>query len=115
MNVSKELVRGSLVPIVLKLLDERPMYGYEIVKLVNARTNGVLEWKEGTLYPTLHKLEADGLLKGEWRDAPSISGEESARQRKYYLITRSGRAELKERTGEWAAFSNAVGLLLNHP
>ncbi|MHC4718466.1 MAG: PadR family transcriptional regulator, partial [Planctomycetota bacterium] len=50
MDFSQDLVRGSIVPIVLALLHERAMYGYEIVKVVNARTNGRLEWKEGTLY-----------------------------------------------------------------
>jgi DNA-binding PadR family transcriptional regulator len=113
MSVSKELVRGSLGPIILRLLSERPMYGYEIVKLVDARTNGLLQWKEGTLYPALHRLEADGLIRGEWRTVATAAGNESDRQRKYYAITRSGKAALKEKTAEWSSFSAAVAMLLS--
>src|SRR3954451_20809913 len=69
MEFGQDLVKGSIVPIVLALLRERPMYGYEIVKLVNARSGGRLEWKEGTLYPTLHRLESDGLLRSQWAEA----------------------------------------------
>src|SRR5215218_4252111 len=107
MEFGQDLVKGSIVPIVLALLDERPMYGYEIVKLVNARSGGRLEWKEGTLYPTLHKLQADGLLKARWADAPAAGaassgeGEGGGRKRKYYSITGKGAAELKRRRGEW--------------
>ena len=63
MEFSKDLIRGNVVPIILALLKDRTMYGYEIVKVVNSRTDGRFEWKEGTLYPTLHRLEADGMLK----------------------------------------------------
>lgn len=107
MNVSNELVRGSVVPIVLSLLEERPRYGYEIVKVVNARTNGLLEWKEGTLYPTLHRLENQGLVRAKWQAA------ESGKQRKYYHLTRKGTGELARRREEWQQFSSAVtGLMI---
>ena len=113
MNFSKELVRGSLPPIILRLLDERPMYGYEIVKLVNSRSNGLLEWKEGTLYPALHRLESDGLIRGEWRPGSTSAGATAARPRKYYCITRRGRTTLKERASEWSHFTSAVGMILS--
>ena len=58
MALSQELARGTIMPIVLALLDENEMYGYELVKTVNDRTNGLLQWKEGTLYPLLHKMQA---------------------------------------------------------
>ena len=112
MPASKDLVRGSVVPVVLSLLIEQPMYGYEMVRLVNARTNGLLELKEGTLYPVLHGLEADGLIKGEWRDVKTAAGEVGDRQRKYYVLTRAGRAAAKEKAAEWKAFAAAVGGLL---
>ena len=73
MEFAQDLVKGSIVPIVLALLRERPMYGYEIVKLVNARSGGRLEWKEGTLYPTLHRLESDGLLRSQWAEGGSVA------------------------------------------
>ncbi len=117
MEFGQDLVKGSIVPIVLALLKERPMYGYEIVKLVNARSGGRLEWKEGTLYPTLHKLQAEGLVRSRWAnaatpaaaDAPSPAG---GRQRKYYSITGKGLSELDRRTGEWREFSTAVNAIL---
>ena len=110
MDFSQDLIRGSIVPIVLALLLERPMYGYEMVKVVNARTGGRLEWKEGTLYPTLHRLQAGGLVSARWADAPS--DEAPGRKRKYYSITRKGRGELIRRSEEWQEFSTAVNALV---
>ncbi|MEQ9461538.1 MAG: PadR family transcriptional regulator [Phycisphaeraceae bacterium] len=106
MDVSKELIKGTVVPIVLSLLNEQPRYGYEIVKVVNARTNGRFEWKEGTLYPTLHRLEEQRMIKAQWRDS------DSGKQRKYYALTRRGRSELVQRQEEWKSFSQAVSLFL---
>lgn len=113
MPAPKELVRGSVVPVVLSLLGDRPMYGYEMIRLVQARTNGVLEWKEGTLYPTLHALEQDGLLKSEWRDVPTAAGDSGDRQRKYYALTRAGRAASKKHAAEWKTFADAINGLLS--
>lgn len=110
MEFGSDLVKGTVVPIVLALLKERPMYGYEIVKLVDARSGGKLQWKEGTLYPTLHKLEAEGKIRGDWRDAPGAA--EGGRQRKYYALTRSGRTELARRVGEWNDFSSSINAVL---
>ena len=122
MDFSQDLIRGSVVPIVLALLEERPRYGYEIVKIVNARTNGRFEWKEGTLYPTLHRLEADRLVRSRWRDKTGIepeggsgggaSGGGGAKRRKYYAITRRGLGELARRRAEWRQFSEAVNAML---
>lgn len=109
MDYSPDLIKGSIVPVILSLLRERAMYGYEMVKQVNARSGGKLEWREGTLYPTLHRMEADGLLKSKWRGTSSSEG---ARSRKYYAITASGRRELKRRAGEWKEFSTAINTVL---
>ena len=106
MEFSSELIKGSVVPVVLALLRERPMYGYEMVKQVNARTKGKLQWREGTLYPTLHKLESEGLISSRWREA------ERGRPRKYYSITRTGRTELERRSGEWQEFTTSLNRLL---
>jgi DNA-binding PadR family transcriptional regulator len=88
------------------------MYGYEMVKVVNARSNGRLEWREGTLYPTLHRLEAGGWVSSRWEDVPGDGGKPPGRQRKYYFITRKGRTELVRRTQEWRQFSLAVNAML---
>jgi DNA-binding PadR family transcriptional regulator len=111
MDFSQELVKGSIVPVVLALVRERAMYGYEMVKQVNARTGGRLEWREGTLYPALHRMESEGWLTSSWRDAPAGEGG-GARQRKYYSITRRGRDELARRAGEWREFTGAINMVL---
>ena len=106
MQFREDLVRGSIVPIVLQLLREKAMYGYEIAKIVNERTGGKLEWKEGTLYPALHRLESNGYVSSKWEEAPS------GKNRKYYVLTRKGMAELATRTVEWKEFSYAVNSVL---
>jgi len=106
MKTQTELVKGTTTPIILRLVAEKEMYGYDMVKAVNKRTNGALQWKEGTLYPCLHRLEADGLVKSVWRSAPS------GKMRKYYRITRKGRSELARRVEEWRTVRTAVNVLL---
>lgn len=106
MAFDKDLVRSMAEPIVVSLLSERAMYGYEIIKLVNARTNGAFEWKEGTLYPCLHRLEEAGLVRSEWRTA------DTGRKRKYYVATGKGARMLDDKLAEWGAFASAVNTLL---
>ena len=106
MSLSNELARGTVMPIVLSLLSEQRMYGYEIVKTVNARSNGVLEFKEGTLYPLLHKMEGQRLIKAKWEDGPS------GKARKYYGLTPKGTRLLGQSREQWQALSGAVDSLL---
>ena len=103
---AKDLLRSIAVPVVLRLINEKAMYGYEIIKDVNEKTNGQFQWKEGTLYPCLHRMEGEGLITSEWRQP------EGERKRKYYLITRKGTAELKSRLNEWSSFTETVNTLL---
>jgi PadR family transcriptional regulator PadR len=109
MSYDSDLMRGVVQPIVLQLVSERAMYGYEIIKVVNERTDRALEWKEGTLYPCLHRLEGSGLIKGEWGES------DSGRKRKYYTITRTGLVLLKKKSIEWASFATAVNAVLLAP
>lgn len=104
--VDKELTRGSTTLMVLSLLENKAMYGYEMIKETEALSQGVFQFKEGTLYPVLHALEANGFLKSYWSDG------ENARRRKYYELTRQGTAYLKEKQKEWATFTKAVGNVL---
>jgi len=106
MEFDKELVKGSTGPIVLALLKEREMYGYQIVKVVNERTDGLFQWKEGTLYPCLHRLESERLVRSRWHQAPN------GKMRKYYRLTAKGAAELEQRTDQWAQFARGVNVLL---
>ncbi len=108
MNFNPDLTRSIVQPIVLSLVSQRPMYGYEIIKVVNERTDNAFEWKEGTLYPCLHRLEGVGLVRSKWEVS------ESGRNRKYYFITRKGKALLKDKVDEWAAFTQAVNAVLFH-
>jgi len=66
MPTQNDLGGSAVETIILKLLSERAMYGYEIIKVVNDRTNGAFAWKEGTLYPCLHRMEGGGMIASEW-------------------------------------------------
>lgn len=82
------------------------MYGYEIAQTVLEETDGALAWKEGSLYPCLHKLARDGLVRGEWQEG---AGE---RRRRYYHLTDAGRRSLAERAGSWSDLVRAVNRVL---
>lgn len=102
-----ELLKGTLSLLILSLLRRRPMYGYEIVKTVREETGGALEWKEGSLYPGLHKLAKDRLIRGEWQ------GTAGQRRRRYYHLTKEGRTALAEKIASWTLLSRAVEGVLN--
>ncbi|MEG6615186.1 PadR family transcriptional regulator [Peptococcaceae bacterium 1198_IL3148] len=106
MKVNKELLKGSTVILILKLLDRKPMYGYEMIKEIEVASGGVFAFKEGTLYPILHSLEADDMVEAYWSDA------NGGRKRKYYRITEKGRAQLEEKCHEWVMFRSAVDKIL---
>lgn len=105
MRIETELMRGAGPVAVLKLLERRAMYGYELVEALAQRSEGVLAMGQSTLYPLLYNLEAKGLIEGQWREA------ESGRQRKYYAITRRGRARLAADTKQWNALAQAMAAL----
>ncbi|MHB9107183.1 MAG: PadR family transcriptional regulator [Armatimonadota bacterium] len=109
MQFNPDLVRGSVETIILHLLNERKMYGYEIIKAVNERTEGAFAWKEGSLYPCLHRLEGDGVIASEW-----VEGD-TGKQRKYYTLTRKGEALCKDKVAEWEAFTRAMHAVLFQP
>jgi len=106
-KVNKELLKGSTVILVLSMLDREPMYGYQMIKEIEKESSGVFMFKEGTLYPILHSLEAGGMIESYWW------GNEGSRQRKYYKITEKGNSCLKEKRQEWETFSSAVDKVLN--
>ena len=78
LKINSELIKGSTDMLVLSLLEEKTMYGYEIIKEMENKSEGIFELKEGTLYPLLHKLEDEGLLESQWGSG------EGKRKRKYY-------------------------------
>ncbi|XOV91241.1 MAG: PadR family transcriptional regulator [Bacteroidota bacterium] len=103
----KNLIKGTLQPIILKLLSEQGrMYGYEITQKVRELTSGKIEITEGALYPALHKLEIEGTLKTE----KEYIGK---RVRKYYSLTKKGDSVVRERVMELTDFVASMNVLLN--
>ncbi len=101
-----ELLKGTLSLLILSLLSRKAMYGYEIAATVHQETDGAFTWREGSLYPALHKLQADGLIVGEWEE------KETGRKRRYYHITKEGRAALREKLQSWGEICTAVNQIL---
>lgn len=100
--MNKELSKGSTGMLVLSILSEKEMYGYQIIQELQARSDNVFALKEGTLYPLLHTLEKNKLLESFWENTAA------GRKRKYYRITPSGRQELTTQLEDWNTFSEAV-------
>lgn len=101
MAIDKSLVSGSTTMLLLKLLSDRDMYGYEMIDTLRQRSRNVFELKAGTLYPLLHNLEAKGLVT-------VYEKEVTGKVRKYYSITKKGRQLLAEKQEEWNTYSEAV-------
>ncbi|MBB5233617.1 PadR family transcriptional regulator [Deinococcus budaensis] len=101
--MNPDLLRGNLDLILLSLLETRPLYGFAIIQQARERTEGYFDFKEGSLYPALHRLEQAGLLRAE----PGEVGR-NGKPRKYYALTDRGRETLREKREEFRAFSGAV-------
>jgi len=98
-------MRGAGPVAVLKLLERREMYGYELVEALARQSQGVLQMGQSTLYPLLYNLEAKGLIESDWRATPA------GRQRRYYRLTRKGKTRLVEQTRQWQAVAQAMQAL----
>lgn len=90
----------------LKLLEQQDMYGYQMIQTLNDRSDSVFSLKEGTLYPILHGLEKDGSIESYEKVA------ESGRKRKYYRITKYGIRTLKEKESDWESYQKAVNRVM---
>ncbi len=91
----KVLVAASVRPIMLSVLAEGETYGYAIMQRIHDLSDGSIQWSDGTLYPVLHRLEADRLIKASWRTS------ESGRKRKYYALTGAGEKALEVEKRQW--------------
>jgi transcriptional regulator len=98
-------LRGTLPTLILEALAQRPDHGYSIAQRIKERSRGVLDFKEGTLYPALHKLEQEGRVE-------SSEQVENGRTRRYYRITPAGRKALAKDREEWRTLSRAVSMIL---
>jgi len=105
-SMDSELLKGTLSLLILSLLSRKPMYGYEIAATVHRDTGGAFTWREGSLYPNLHKLQADGLIAGQWEE------KDTGRKRRYYHITQKGRRVLREKLKSWNELCQGVKRIL---
>lgn len=105
MAMDKSTVSGSTAMLLLRLLEEKDMYGYEMIETLKERSGNVFELKAGTLYPLLHSLEGRKLLVCSEREV-------NGKMRKYYSITKEGRKFLIEKKAEWKTYSDVVSSVL---
>ena len=102
MKIDKELLKGSTTMLILKLLSQKDMYGYKMIKELEFQSNNIFTLKEGTLYPILHSLEKERLVESYWDDSDSI------RKRKFYSITKRGLKVLVEKKNEWNTYAEGI-------
>jgi PadR family transcriptional regulator PadR len=103
-----QMRKGTTTVAILKLLvdEEEPLHGYEIIRRLDARGEGYFRFKEGLVYPRLHRMERDGLLEGRWVGRPGT------RRRKMYAVTEKGRRQLELEMERWQTFSRQMDQLL---
>lgn len=101
MAIDKSLISGSTSMLILRLLEDKDMYGYEMIETLEKKSNNVFTLKAGTLYPLLHSLEEKGCLT-------AYESEANGKVRKYYSITKSGRKYLNSKKEEWNEYQTAV-------
>ena len=108
MKIDKSLLSGSTTMLILRLLETKDMYGYQMIEILEKQSNNVFTLKAGTLYPILHGLEKQGMVKSYNEDEP-----ENSRPRKYYKITSAGVKFLQEKKEEWETYSQAVNSVMD--
>lgn len=106
MRLPSQLLKGTTPGLVLALLAERPMHGYDVAQAISRRSAGALAPGQGTLYPLLHRLEREGLIAGSWE------ARQGGPERRVYRLTPKGEAALADQRAEWARFVQVVGRFL---
>ena len=104
--MDKNLVQGSMGMMIMRLLEEKDMYGYEMIEVLRSKSNQVFELKAGTLYPLLHSLEEKGYLT-------SYEQQVGGKKRKYYQLTPSGKKQVSQKKEEWQTYQAAVSSVLS--
>ncbi len=102
MTIDRELKRGSAEMMILALVEDRARHGYEILKLLEKRSDGLLKFHIGSVYPILFRLAKRGWIRGDWQK------EDGARRRRVYAITAQGRKVLKAQRGTWRELVSAI-------
>ncbi len=103
--MSGQEIKGHLDALLLAVVAEGPVHGYAVLERLRARSDGHFDLPEGTIYPALHRLEAEGQLRSKWK---VVAG----RRRRLYELTDRGRAELGQRASDWRRFVDAVEQVL---
>ena len=103
---SPELMRGSLDLMILSVLADGAKYGYALQQSVRYATREMVDLKAGTLYPLLHRLENDKLIKAKWEDA-------TGRRRKWYELTAKGKRRLNQQAQQWYEYADCVKRMLS--
>jgi transcriptional regulator len=98
----RELKKGSAELLILSLVEKEPRHGYDIARLIELRSRGVIQFKVASLYPLLYRLEARGWILGRWVEKAG------QRRRRYYKLTGEGRKVLAAQRSTWEAFSQAI-------
>ena len=106
-NRGGEVIKGTLEMIVLEVLQRGSMHGWGITELIERGSNGLLSVNQGSLYPALYRLVAQGWVSSEWRLS------ENNRKARYYALTRSGRKQLASERAQWEKLSLGVNLILS--
>jgi PadR family transcriptional regulator, regulatory protein PadR len=101
--VEQEWKKGSAELLILSLLEDQPRHGYDIGRLIDARSGGALHFHVASLYPLLYRLEKRGWIEGRWVEKPN------QRRRRYYRLTTEGRQTLASQRKKWREFVGAVG------
>lgn len=104
--ISKNLTAATTKPIILGLLRQGNSYGYLIIKRIKELSNGEMKYSDGMLYPVLHRLEKDGLIKSNW-----TLGDDGSRPRKYYEITEMGKQALVAEKEQWSQVNSVLNQL----
>ena len=102
MDINKDLVAASATALILSILSEGESYGYAIIQRVRELSGGHLQWTDGMLYPVLHRLQKQGLIKSTQRLS------EQGRRRKYYHVTNQGEKALSEHKNQWLAVHSTL-------
>ncbi len=106
MKFDRELLKGTTETFILAVVAEEPSHGYQLVKKLKLKSEGIFQLGEGTLYPLLYKLEAKDWIKGKWDESAGM------RKRRVYRITPKGRRQLAARSEQWRELVRGMTLLL---
>ena len=102
-----DLVQGTLDLLILKTVSLEPKHGWAIAKRIQQVSGEILQVQQGSLYPALHRLEQQGLMRAEWRET------ELGRKAKFYSLTRAGRLQLETERAQWTRLSQAINVVVN--